>query len=107
EARADVVDRGPAGRERLAVQSRRPRLLRVPEEVRTGRRLEAELVGEIRLPVAVPVDVDVVVGALGERVVVRPSGRILTGNPVGDDGEGARLVRAAERVQVGVVRSRI
>src|SRR4029079_9751528 len=38
EARADVVDRRLAGRERLAVEGRRPRLLRVAEEVRAGRR---------------------------------------------------------------------
>ena len=107
EARADVVDRGLAGRERLAVLRRDPRLLGVAEEVRAGRRLEAEAVRLIRLPVAVAVDVDVVLGALGERVVVRPSGGILTGDPVGDDGERVRLVRAAERVQVRVVRGRI
>ena len=107
EARADVVDRRLAGRPGLAVPGRRPRLLRVAEEVRAGRGLEPERVRHVRPAVAVPVDVDVVAGRLRERVVVRAGSRVLTGDPVGHDGERARLVRAAERVQVRVVRGRI
>ena len=108
EARADVVDRRLAARERLGRSARTVHVCCVlPRKYGPGRRLEAEAVRDVRLPVAVPVDVDVVPGALGERVVVRPSGGILAGDPVGDDREGVRLVRAAERVQVRVVRSRI
>src|SRR5262249_49352461 len=107
EAGPDVVDRGLAGRPRLAVERRGPALLRVAGEVRAGRRLEREGVGQIRLAVAVPVDLDVVLRGLAERVVVRAGRRVLTGDPVRDDGEGVRLVRAAERVQVGVVRGRV
>src|SRR5581483_6590108 len=54
-----------------------------------------------------PVDVDVVAGRLREGVVVRPRRRVLARDPVGDDRDRARLVRAAEHVQVRVVRGRI
>ena len=107
EARADVVDRRHARRPRLPVPRRGPRLLRVAEEVGTGRRLEPERVGHVGPAVAVPVDEDVVLRGLRERVVVRAGRGILTRDPIGHDGERARLVRAAERVQVGVVRGRI
>ena len=45
--------------------------------------LNRNVYGHVRLAVAVPVDVDVVLGGLRERVVVRPGRRILTGDPVG------------------------
>src|SRR5262249_40004174 len=83
------------------------RLDRVAEEERAGLPLEAEAVDDLRLPVAGPVDLDVVPGARRERVVVRPRGRILTRDLVRGDGGGGRLVRGAESVEVRVVGCRI
>src|SRR5262249_5344242 len=109
--RADVVRRrraagdDPGGRADGLLD--RVRLHGVAEEEVAGLPAEAEAVDDLRLPVAGAVDLDVVPGAWRERVVVRPRGRILTGDPVRDDGEGVRLVRAAERVEVRVVGGRI
>src|SRR4029079_8635300 len=76
-ARADVRGRRLAGREAAAVAPDAPRLLRVAEEQLAGRVGEPERVGDVGVPVAVPVDLDVVPGALRERVVVRPRRRVL------------------------------
>ena len=106
-ARADVVRRRLAPREQLLVAPHRPALDRVAEERRPGRAAEAELVDDVRPRVARPVDVELVLRGRRERVVVRAGRRILTGDPVGDDRDRVRLVRAPERVQVGVVGARI
>ncbi len=79
----------------------------LPRKNGPGRGRELEPVDQVRPDVAVRVDVDRVPGAWRERVPVRAGGRILTRDPVRDDRERARLVRAAERVQVRVVRRRI
>ena len=83
------------------------RLLRVAEEELRRQVLEPELVRDVRLAVAVLVDVDVVPGGRAERVVVRARRGILTGDPVGDDRCGVRLVGRHERVEVRVVGCRI
>src|SRR6266508_2958300 len=79
------------------------RLGGVAEEERAGLALELEPVDHLRLAVPVRVDVDVVAGVRGERVVVRPRRRILAADVVGDDRDGVRLVRAPERVEVRAV----
>ena len=96
----------PAG-EQLLVAPHRPALDGVAEERRPGRAAEAELVDDVRPRVARPVDVELVLRGRRERVVVRAGRRILTRDPVGDDRDRVRLVRAPERVQVGVVGARI
>ena len=85
----------------------RVRLLRVAEEELARQVLEPELVRDVRLAVAVLVDVDVVPRGRAERVVVRPGRGILTRDPVGDDRRHVRLVGRHERVEVRVVRRRI
>ena len=110
-ARPDVVGRRrPAGdHARLATRDacHRVRLRGVAEEERPGLPLELEVVRDVRLPVAVAVDVDVVPRGGREGVVVRPRGRILARDEVADDRQRVGLVRRAERVEVGVVRRRV
>ena len=65
--------------------------------------LERPAVGDVGLGVTVVVDVDVVGRLRVPRVEVRPAGRLLEGPPVGDHGDGVGVVRADERVGVGVV----
>ena len=81
-------DRARVVEERLVVL--RVRLERVPEQ-------------QVALAVTVVVDVQVVLGVLGEREEVRSAGRFLERDPVGDDRRRVRMVRADERVHVGVV----
>ena len=109
--RADVVGRRRAVRDHLrhAVGDAgdRVRLHGVAEEERPRLPLELEVVRDVRLPVAVPVDVDVVPGGRRERVVVRACRRILAGDEVADDRQRVGLVGRAERVHVRVVRRRV
>ena len=70
-------------------------------------RLEAEVVADVALAVAVVVDVDLVANARIEREEVRPTGRLFERHVVGDDREAVRIVRTDERVEVRVVRGGI
>jgi hypothetical protein len=80
----------------------------VEERVRVPRlRVEAELVGDVVAAVAVVVDVQLVESVLVEIREVRPSGRLLEGDVVGDDRDAVRPVRADERVHICVVSRRI
>ena len=73
----------------------------VQERVRVALvRLEHPAVDDVGPGVAVVVDVDVVVDAVGPGVEVRAAGRFLERDPVADEGHGARPVRTPERVQV-------
>src|SRR5204863_2307735 len=76
--------------------------LRVPKP-----RLEPEPVLDLRLAIAVVVDVDGVANVVAELEEIRPTGRILERHIVGDDRDRVRLVRADERVTVRVVGDRI
>lgn len=66
-------------------------------------RLEGVAVDQLTLCVTVVVDVEVVLGVVGERVEVRTARGLLEGNPVRHDRRRVRLVRADERVHVRVV----
>ena len=110
--RADVVGRGhqPAADDRRAVSDHlrdRVALLCAAEEERRRAGLEAEVPADVRLPVAVAVDVDVVPRGRRERVPVRPRGWVLARNHVVDQRDRVRLVRAAEGVDVRLVGRRI
>ena len=69
--------------------------------------VEAELVGQILLRIAVVVDVDLVEHRVVEGRKVRPAGRRFERNVVGDDRDRIGSIRAQERVQVGVVGHRV
>jgi len=84
------------------------RQLRVQERVRVdSRRVEPELVPDVVLAVPVVVDLDLVEDAVVEAVEVRPAGRRFERDVVRDHRDRVRVVRADERVQVGVVRPRV
>ena len=68
---------------------------------------EAELVGDVVLPVAVVVDVDRVERVRVEVEEVRPPRGLLERDVVRDDRDGVRPVRAHERIEVRVVGGRI
>jgi len=68
---------------------------------------EDPAVGDVGLAVAVAVDVDVVVRAGLPRVEVRSAVGLLERDPVRDERDRVRLVRAGERVHVGVVVLRV
>ncbi len=78
---------------------------RVVEEGVLVLRVRAERVPEdqLALRVTVVVDVEVVLRVLRERVEVGSAGRFLERDPVGHERGRVRLVRADERVDVGVV----
>ena len=87
---------------------RRDRAGVVEERVRVGQLgPEPELVGDVRLGVAVVVDVDLIQHVVAEGVEVRAAGRALERDVVRDQGDGARAVRADERVDVGAVGYRV
>src|SRR5205823_3327190 len=65
--------------------------------------LELPTVDDVGLAITVVVDVDVVERAVRERVEVGTARRLLERDPVADEGDRVRLVRADERVQVGPV----
>ena len=69
--------------------------------------LEAELVDDVVLGVAVVVDVDSIEHVIAELVEVRAASGRLERDPVRDQGDGVRCVRAHEGVGVSVVRQRI
>ena len=69
--------------------------------------LEAPPVGDVRTCIPVVVDVDVVVRLLGPEVEVRAAGRLLEGDPRADQRDRVGLVRADERIDIGVVDLRI
>src|SRR5207244_662883 len=74
------------------------------EQVReVGRGVEPELVDHVRRGVAGVVYLDLVQDVVVECVEVGPAGRLLQRNVVGNDGDRAGAIRAAEGVQVGVV----
>src|SRR5262245_45755348 len=90
-----VVERGDGPRvveERIGVLDLRP---------------ERELVRDLRLPVPVVVDVDVVEDVVAELVEVRPSRRLLERDEVGDEHDLVGLLGVHEGVDVGVVRARV
>ena len=68
---------------------------------------EAELVDDVVDGVAVVVDVERVQHVVAEVVEVRPAGRLLERDPVGDQRDGVGLVGADEGVGVGVVGHRV
>ncbi len=68
---------------------------------------EPELVSDVRLGVPVGVDVDLVQDVLAELIEVRAAGWQLERDVVGNERDGARLVRAHERVHIGAVGYRI
>ena len=77
---------------------------RVQERLRVAEALvELPAVGHVRAPVAGVVDLHVVARLGIELAEVRPAGRLLQRDPVGDDREAAGGVRRGERVDVGVV----
>jgi hypothetical protein len=80
----------------------------VEERVRVADlRLERELVGDVGVAVAVVVDVDLVEHVVAELEEVRAPERRLERQVVGDHRDGRRVVRADERVRVGVVGDRV
>ena len=110
-ARADVVRRRRSACDDLRPVPRDPRdrerLRGVAEEERAGLRAELEPVRHVRARVPVRVDLEVVARVRRERVPVRPCRRILAGDDVGENRDGVRLVRAAERVEIRQVRRRV
>ena len=108
-ARADVVGRReqPVPDDALALAVEPcdgVLLLCVLQECDRRAVLEPEPPRQVGLAVPVLVGVDHVPGRRRERVPVRSGGGVFTRDVVGDDRHGARLVRAPERVGVGVVR---
>ena len=80
----------------------------VEERVRVPRRgVEPELVGDVWLAVPAVVDLELVEDGVVEAVEVRPAGRTFERDVVRNHRDRVRVVRADERVQVGVVRPRV
>ena len=80
----------------------------VEERVRVPRdRVEPELVAQVIPAVPVVVDLDLVENRVVERREVRPAGGLFERDEVRDHRDSVRVVRAHERVQVGVVGSRV
>ena len=83
---------------------RRNRACVVKEGVRVGKvGPEVELVGDVGFAVPVRVDVDGVADVVAELIKVGATCRTLQRDVVGDQRDGARPVRADERVYVGAV----
>jgi len=68
---------------------------------------ELELIGDVRLPVPVGVDVDLVEDVVTELVEVRAARGLLERDVVGDQRDRRWPVRADERVDVRAVRDRV